>query len=330
MPLTRIGVFYDGNYFLHVSNYYNYDHPRRRRLSIEGLHQFIENRVAREEDDPPPHAKIVDAHYFRGRLNALEAQERGPVLYYDRVFDDILMSSGITTHYSPLRGGTNGQRRHEKGIDVWFALECYEQAHLRRLDVVVLIASDGDYVPLVRKLNSLGCRVMVLGWDFEFTTDNGNQMVTRTSQDLMKEASYPVPMSHVINEPKEGEELFIDNLFVETRADKEGSSEDSASPTPPTTPATAPAKAEPKEITYEEPTEGQVGDVLESRIFSLKKGYGFIQYPPNNLFFHHTNVANADFRDLRVDDHVDFVLEHNDKGQLVALDVHLIEDFEEE
>ncbi|MEX1187886.1 MAG: cold-shock protein, partial [Bacteroidia bacterium] len=29
--VTRIGVFYDGNYFLHVSNYYNYFHERRRR-----------------------------------------------------------------------------------------------------------------------------------------------------------------------------------------------------------------------------------------------------------------------------------------------------------
>ena len=41
--LTRIGVFYDGNYFLHVSNYYNYSHERKNRLSIAGLHHFIKN-----------------------------------------------------------------------------------------------------------------------------------------------------------------------------------------------------------------------------------------------------------------------------------------------
>ena len=127
-------------------------------------------------------AKIVDSHYFRGRLNATEAQQRGSVLYYDRVFDDILMSSGVTTHYSPLRSGSGG-RKGEKGIDVWFALEAYESATLRSLDVVVLIASDGDYVPLVRKLHALGTKVVVLAWDFEFTTDNGSQRVTRTSQD---------------------------------------------------------------------------------------------------------------------------------------------------
>jgi hypothetical protein len=47
--LARIGVFYDGNFFSHVSNYYNYSHPRKARLSIDGLHAFIQEQVARSE-----------------------------------------------------------------------------------------------------------------------------------------------------------------------------------------------------------------------------------------------------------------------------------------
>ncbi|MEZ4759144.1 MAG: NYN domain-containing protein [Flavobacteriales bacterium] len=39
----------------------------------------------------------------------------------------------------------------------------------KRYDVVVLVASDSDHVPLVRKLHALGCKTMLLGWDFEFT-----------------------------------------------------------------------------------------------------------------------------------------------------------------
>ena len=39
--LKRIGVFYDGNYFHHVSNFYAYYHPRQCRISISGLHEFI-------------------------------------------------------------------------------------------------------------------------------------------------------------------------------------------------------------------------------------------------------------------------------------------------
>lgn len=311
--LTKIGVFYDGNYFLHVSNYYNYDHPRRARLSIAGLHRFIEARMGQDEGRPGM-AKIVDSHYFRGRLNATEAQARGSVLYYDRVFDDILMSSGVTTHYSPLRSNASG-RRGEKGIDVWFALEAYESALLRKLDVVVLIASDGDYVPLVRKLHALGTKVVIMAWDFEFTTDNGSEMVTRTSQDLLDEASHPIMMNRIIDEPRTaGEKILVDDLFVAYTDKKSGDSGKKHS------------KKVEREIVYEAPTNGEVGDRMESEIFSLKNGYGFIKYPPNNLFFHHTTVDNVDFSELYVDDHVAFTLTHNNKGQLVAVDVKLLEE----
>ena len=316
MPqLTKIGVFYDGNYFLHVSNYYNYDHPQRRRLSITGLHQFIEARVARAEGVAPQRSKIVDSHYFRGRLNATEAQQRGSALYYDRVFDDILMSSGVTTHYAPLRSAHG--RRHEKGIDVWFALEAYEQTVLHRFDVVVLIASDGDYVPLVRKLNALGSRVMVIGWDFEFTTDSGSGMITRTSQDLLREASYPLAMSDLIDHPANDEEArLVDNLFVN---DKKKDSNSNPAPD---------KKTDPAPVALEEPVEGEVGEVMESHIFSLKGGYGFITYPPNNLFFHHSNVKNVRFEDLLEGDPVEFVLTHSDKGKLVAQEVYFLGELE--
>lgn len=319
--LTKIGVFYDGNYFLHVSNYYNYDHPRRARVSIAGLHRFIEARVANDAGQPG-NARIVDSHYFRGRLNAMEAQQRGSVLYYDRVFDDILMSSGVNTHYSPLR--TSHGRRGEKGIDVWLALEAFESAMLRQLDVVVLIASDSDYVPLVRKLHGLGCKVLVMGWDFEFTTDNGTRMITRTSQELLEAASHPILMNDLIDSPaSSGEKDLIDGIFVASNPDKKRKEISSAGETK------APEKPA-KKVVLEEPSEGAPGDRLESEIFSLKNGYGFIKYPPNNLFFHHSTIENADFSELYVNDHVAYTLAHNDRGQLVALEVELLEDFEEE
>ncbi len=315
MPqLIKIGVFYDGNYFLHVSNYYNYDHPQRRRLSITGLHQFIENRVAQEEGVTPRRCKIVDSHYFRARLHATEAQQRGSALYYDRVFDDILMSSGVTTHYAPLRSSHG--RRQDKGIDVWFALEAYEQTVLHRLDVVVLIASDGDYVPLVRKLNAFGTRVMVIGWDFEFTTDSGSGMVTRTSQELLREASYPLAMSELIDHPaNDGEARLVDQLFVNDKKKENGGGYE---------------EKKPQSVALEDPVEGEVGEVMESNIFSLKGGYGFITYPPSNLFFHHTNVKNVRFEDLLEGDPVEFVLSHSDKGKLVAQEVYFLGELEEE
>ncbi len=296
--LTKIGVFFDGNYFYHVSNYYNYVHKRKARISLKGLHDFIRHKVAELEADATGIARcqIVDAHYFRGRLSAAEASNKGNQLYYDRVFDDILMSEGITTHYLPLRS-YNG-RRTEKGVDVWLALEAFEQCLYKKFDVLVLIAADGDYVPLIRKVNSLGTRVMVLSWDFEFVDDYGNSRATRTSQDLLEEVTYPLAMHELIDNRVSKDSYIINNLFVPKPSQKE------PGPDP----------------------ETRENGTKSSTILSLKEGYGFIAFPPNNLFFHYSEVENVDFNDLRIGDPVQFkVGENEETGRDIAVEVNLIE-----
>ena len=181
--LTKIGVFYDGRFFFHVSNFYNYHHERRARISVSGLHEFVRQQVAESEGCDPKFCQIVDAHYFRGRLRAQDASPR--TLLNERVFDDVLVGEGVVTHYLPL--SPDG----EKGIDVWFALEAYELAIHKRFDVSVLVACDGDFLPLVRKLNTLGTRVMLLAWDFAYMDEAGQERETRTSQALLDEVTVP-------------------------------------------------------------------------------------------------------------------------------------------
>ena len=314
--LVKIGVFYDGNYFLHVSNYYNYVHPRRARLSIAGLHQFIRQQVAAEEGADVRHCKIVDAHYFRGRLNAQEASQKGNLLYYDRVFDDILMSEGVVTHYLPIR--TFFGRREEKGVEVWLSLEAYELSHLKDFDVIVLIASDGDYVPLARKLNTLGTRCMLVNWEFEYITEEGTKMVTRTSSDLIEEVTYPLPM-HAIIEGKVRRQAAgnVEDLFVQSAASRyQGTNgmPENANGNGNGTPMPAPGPA----------AEVIEGEVAQGEIHSLKNGYGFIKYPPNNLFFHYTSVVEGDFSELQEGDPVEFTFAKNDEGQPIAKNVRLL------
>ena len=97
----KVGVFYDGSYFSHVSNYYNYVHPHRRRLHIGGLHDFVKHTVAENEGITPNLCHIIDAHFFRGRFSAKDANEKPNQLYYDRVFDDVLMYNGVQSHTCP-------------------------------------------------------------------------------------------------------------------------------------------------------------------------------------------------------------------------------------
>ncbi|SFD34581.1 NYN domain-containing protein [Spirosoma endophyticum] len=333
--LTRIGVFYDGNYFLHVSNYYNYSHERRSRISISGLHAFIRRQVAEEEGVNERLCQIVDAHYFRGRLNAHEANQRGNQLFYDRLFDDILMSEGVVTHYLPVK--TYQGYRQEKGIDVWLALEAFELAQYKKFDVVVLITSDGDYVPLIRKLNTLGSRIMVLSWDFEFLNEQGEKQVTRTSQDLLEEVSYPVGMHGLIDDRSRRNDTVIQNLFVKAQT----------RPTFTAVPANGSTYSNTNSFSHgvdtgdayegylpsDEPNYNVADtDVVDddpegrkiSTIRSLKTGYGFVNYPPNNLFFHYTSLIDTDFNELQVDDEVEFTLGQNAEGKDIAVDVRLL------
>lgn len=299
----KVGVFYDGSYFTHVSNYYNYVHPHRRRIHIGGLHDFIRHQLARSEGTEPNLCHIIDAHFFRGRFAAREAREKPDQLYHDRVFDEVLMYNAVQTHYLPLRDMAG--RKKEKGIDVLMALETYELCMLKRYDVVVLIASDGDHVPLVRKLHALGCKTMLLGWDFEFTDElTGEMQTTRTSRDLWNEVSYPMQMTVLVEDGLRDNDEVVQDMFVARDAMPAG--ETVPTPTPPPV----------------------VDETVRHRstVMSLFPSYGFIRYPDNNLFFLHEDVESPTFAELLVGDEVEFNLAVNGRGQRVARHVRRIDD----
>ncbi|WP_245706076.1 NYN domain-containing protein [Catalinimonas alkaloidigena] len=290
--MVKIGIFYDGGYFWHVSNYYNYTHPRRARLSITGIHEFIKNRVAALEGVDKNYCRIVDAHYFRGRFSAHEAKERNKLLT-DRIFEDVLMKENVVTHFLPMTP------RGEKGIDVWLALEAYELAIYKQFDVVVLIACDSDYVPLVRKLNTLGIRVMLLGWDFEYTDQNNFRQVTTTSVALFDEVTYPVLMQNVIDDKTQRNNPAINNLFLPEEHFK-------SNHTPNIT------------VLSHEPRRNAIAQLLN--------GFGFLDADINgkNLFFHYSELDNCDFNDLSIGDVVEYKLGRNDRGEC-AIEIQKVE-----
>ena len=294
----KVGVFYDGGYFSHVSNYYNYIHPHHRRLHIGGLHDFIKHMVAEKEGCTPNLCHIIDAHFFRGRFSAKEANEKLNQLYYDRVFDDVLMYNGVQTHYLPVKDLMG--RKREKGIDVLMALETFELCMLKRYDVVVLIASDGDHVPLVRKLHALGCKTMLLAWDFEFTDEHsGETQTTKTSTDLWNSVTYPLEMSDLVEDGLRGnEEVVIDMFVVKESVPREVAPD-------PDRPIVSMSNYESEERET-------------SQIMSLHNGYGFIRYPENNLFFLHDDLLEVDFATLALGDMMEFNVSTNNKGQRVA------------
>jgi len=292
----RIGVFYDGGFFYHVSNYYRYAHPRKKRISIPGLHEFIRHRAAELEGVDVRYSQIIDSHFFRGRFSAQQTQANNK-LYAERAFNDVLMNEGVTTHYLPIFS------KAEKGIDVWLSLEAFELAIYKRYNVLVLLAGDGDFVPLVRKLNTLGTRVMLPSWDFSYTDDQGRERTTVTSAKLIGEVAYPLSMHEIIDSAAEGDAPLLDNLFVESR---------------PRVHAGEPTQRTPSEA------ETEPDDAHEGHILSLKEGFGFIacKHFPNNVFFHHSALENGEFEDLCETDPVVFRAKEDGRGP-VAYSVEL-------
>jgi uncharacterized LabA/DUF88 family protein/cold shock CspA family protein len=285
--IIRIGIFYDGYYFYKVSNYYKYEHKRKARISISGLHDFIRNEIAlimKIED--LRHCQIIDAHYFKGRSSV---KEMGEKVQSERVFEDILMRENIVNHYLPLRLGENNVWQ-EKGIDVWLALEAYELAIYKRFDVLVLVAGDGDYVPLVRKLNTLGTQVMLICWEYSYYNENGAITETRTSRQLLEEVLYPIVLSERID--KQPTQDTINGLFVKEK-------KDILTETIGNIVASKPVN----QIDEEE---------ITSTIFSIKDGFGFIKDEENNnVFFYYNTVTNKDFDELEVGMKVTYLREED-------------------
>jgi uncharacterized LabA/DUF88 family protein len=203
----RLGIYYDGHYFYKVSNYYKFDHPRQARISIPGLHNYICNEISTRLDTEFDKCKITEAHYFRGR-SVKTGNEKAIV--GERYFEDALTREGVNLHYLPLVRGANSELK-EKGIDVSLALDAYKKAIAKSFDVFILIAGDGDYLPLVRELQNLATPmdVMLVSWDFE----SSNGEVTMTSQDLLEEVKFPIQMANVIDDRLNLKNAFVSGIF---------------------------------------------------------------------------------------------------------------------
>lgn len=210
-PLKRIAIFYDGTFYQRVSQYYRHDHARKAFIDLKGLHEYIRDRVAhRETNNNVSLCQIVEAHYFRGRFSLAAAQAASAV-ETDRLVDQLLMYAGVVAHYYPMNERKTPPE--EKGIDVWLALEAYDLAVHKRFDVLVLFAGDQDFVPLIRKVNGLGTRVMVLGIDVEYTDQRGEKRYHKTSQRLIDEASYTVMINEDVDSKTSKGDPIIDAIF---------------------------------------------------------------------------------------------------------------------
>lgn len=209
--ITRVACFYDGSFFVRVSNYYKHYHDRKSYLSFTGIHEYIRQKVAEHEGTERHLVNMMQSHFFRGRFS-LQAAKTANALEADRYFDQLLMYAGIISHYYPMNESVTPPQ--EKGIDVWLAMEAYDLAVTSGYDVLALVVSDQDFLPLMRKMHARQIRTLVLGVDIRYTDTQGIDRSLATSHQLTNEATYALNLSSEIDATAGKEDRLVDNLFA--------------------------------------------------------------------------------------------------------------------
>lgn len=208
-PRLKIGLCIDGYYFHLISTYYFHEHIEGRHLSIKGLKNFIIAAVSRIMKSEVGSCEIVQSQYFSGRYplddnNAYMNKEVEEKYAYEN-----LRKGGVLPNYLSIEDGK------EKGIDVLLATTAQDMVIDLGLDVMVLIAGDGDFQTLPKTLAKRGCQTVLLSWDYNSKSrkEDGKVHQTRTSQNLLEEVHHSFKMHQLIEDGLKKEDPLILGLF---------------------------------------------------------------------------------------------------------------------
>lgn len=278
-----VAIFYDGNYLNRVSKYYGLNNIVKYRLNISALHHYILNEATSIANDILSDLYIASSHYYVNRHNATEAINRKSQLHRDRITDDILRGENIESHCAPY--STTSPYSDDSYISSWLSLDLLDEHQLKDFDLVVIIAADSGYIPLINKLNSKGVESMVVGWDVVMSV--GNIVDIKTDDRLFTAAKHAIVVNLAIDQFPDKLDKLLSPIV---------------------------------ERNYEQRTEAQISSAIEegqeneeseeveiSEVVTLRNNYGFIRFPDNNLFFRAQDY-NGNFEELQVGDVVEFVL----------------------
>lgn len=183
--INSIGLFIDGSYYALIDQGLI---AESKRVNLKELIKFIQKSIAERFELDLDSCIVTESHFFRGRYKTYDAKQNKK-LESDRKLEDKLIENDVVFHYKHVYNFPNGTV-HEKGIDVWFALETYELAMFRDFDFVVLITGDADHEMLARKIKSLKKHVVLVTWHYDKQDS--------TSKALKEEVTYHIDINKLI------------------------------------------------------------------------------------------------------------------------------------
>lgn len=194
----RAGLFYDGMTLKILGDYYRHEHWRQSRPSFRGLDRLAGRHLQEVLQGP---VRVTQRHLFIGAIPSTRSAQGEAAL--PLAFQHVMRHCGVVAHCLPLRA------RQEKGIDTLLTMELLEKAMNREIDVAVLLATDGDFAPLLRRVRSMGVPVLLLG----FHLPSGPRQPVCLSTRLTDEATWNLDVSGLIESPHPNARSLADDLF---------------------------------------------------------------------------------------------------------------------
>ena len=150
MTREKVAVFIDG------SNLYY----KLKDLEIQHTTEFnylgLAKKLARDRD-------MVYLGYYVGAVRAKPGDVKSESLRKSqRIFFNLLRKAGIVIKKGYLL--ESGGKYHEKGVDVQIATDLLIGAYENQYDIALLISSDNDLIPAIKKICSLGKQVDYIGF----------------------------------------------------------------------------------------------------------------------------------------------------------------------
>ncbi len=292
-----IAIYYDGNYINRVSKYYATNNIVSYRFNIGVLHNYILHRAEVLASETLSDVYVASSKSFRSRKYTNDIAGRKNQLYWERSNEDTLLELGIQPIYHLSSGSSQCD---DATVANTLSLDMLYLTLENDISMAIIVAGSGCYIPLASRLKSMGMDVMVVGWNII----HNDTPELECSDKLFEVANFTEIISDILDDTPE----VLDGMLKEVELPKPVVVAEEQPFTPPS---------------KEEAIEVELGDWGVGEIVTLNPNFGFINYPNNNLYFHASDY-NGDFSELKVGEGVEFVLEHNQDGSLVAKNVSIL------
>ena len=186
--VLRVGFFLDGYTLKKVNEYYFKHHRFHARLDFRELKNWVRDYAMKLFGKGRSLVEL-ESHYYHPYVRFTDVAEASCDGKLDR-FEKQLELAGFEVHYN-LPEEVAGI-----GPNMMLLEDAYLCAYYHKIDVLVLLTTQGQYSTLPVRLKKEGIPTLLLGWNFMYEKDN-TTICWRTDSCLRELSGYYVAMEQV-------------------------------------------------------------------------------------------------------------------------------------